>query len=86
MIKVYTLKNCQYCVELKTLLEKDNIVFLEIDIDLPENEKEFSDLAKIAESETVPMVKMGNKLLVANRTFHTISEGHLLIKKLLDEE
>ncbi len=86
MIKLYTLKNCPYCVELKSLLEKDNIEFLEIDIDLPEYEKEFSEIVKIAKSETVPMVKVGNKLLVANLSFHTIKDGHLLVKKLLDEE
>ena len=86
MIRVYSINNCPYCQELKGLLVEDKIEFEDINVDLPENEKEFADIAKIAESEVVPMVKIGNKLLVPNRTFHTIVEGHLLIKKLLSGE
>ena len=83
MIKVYTLTNCSYCKELKEFLIQDNIEFSEVNIDLPENEKEFSELAKIAESEVVPMVKIDDKLLVPNKSFHTILDGYNLIKKLL---
>ena len=84
-MRVYTIPDCSYCNELKSLLNNDNIPFTEINVELPENEKEFIELTKISESEVVPLVKLGNKLLVPNKTFHTINDGYLLIKKLLSE-
>lgn len=86
MVRVYTFPECPYCQELKGLMISENIEFEDVNINLPENETEFSNIAKIAESEVVPIIKIGNKLLVPNRTFHTIMEGHLLIKKLLSGE
>ena len=41
MLKLYTLSNCIHCNELKSLLKNDKIEFQEIDVDLPENEKNF---------------------------------------------
>ena len=37
MIKVYTIKNCKYCVEAKDYLKKHNIQFEELDLSAKEN-------------------------------------------------
>ena len=85
-MKIYTLTHCPYCVELKNLLISDNIPFTELNVDLPENEKEYASITKLAGEEVVPLVKIKNMLLVPNKSFHTIYDGYLLIKKLLNEE
>ena len=38
MIRVYTIENCPYCTELKTLLTNEGVEFVEVNVDLPENE------------------------------------------------
>ena len=85
MVKVYTMKSCGYCISLKEMLINDGIEFAEIDIDSPENSEEFKSICEITKSETVPIVKVGSRLLVPNVSFHTITDGYLLTKKLLTE-
>ncbi len=85
-IKVYTITDCPYCTELKDYLIKDNIEFIEVNIELPENEPEFIEVSKLAKSEVVPLIKIDKRLLVPNVSFHTIYDGFMLTKKLLNEE
>lgn len=85
-MKIYTLTNCSYCVELKNLLKGDNIDFTEINIEAPEYINEFAEITKLAGEEVVPVIKLNNILLVPNKSFHTIYDGYKLIKKLLEEE
>lgn len=83
IIRVYSIPNCPYCAELKDLLIKENIEFVDVDVDLPENEEEFKKLFEITKCGDVPMVKIGQQLLVPNISFQSINEGFDIVKKLL---
>ena len=53
-INVYSTKECPYCVELKQLLDTNNLTYEVIDVD--EEEKEWDELCKTLNIEFVPTV------------------------------
>jgi glutaredoxin 3 len=83
MVRLYSIPNCPYCSELKELLIKDNITFIDINVLLSENETEWNELHKITKSDDVPIIKIGKQLLVPNISFHSIKECYELTKKFL---
>lgn len=83
MVRIYTIENCPYCSELKGLLKNENIEFVEVDVNKPENEAEFNKLYEITKCDDVPMVKVGNQLLIPNTSFRSIKEAADLTKKFL---
>ena len=84
MIKIYSIPNCPYCTELKELLTKEGVEFLDVDVNLIENEEEYNQISKITNSDDVPIVKIGKQLLVPNVSFSTIQEAVDLTKRFLD--
>lgn len=84
MIRVYSIKNCPYCDELKELLTKENIPFMDIDINLPENIKEFDKINEIAKTDSVPVVFLKKQILVPEISFKTIKQAILVIKNILN--
>jgi glutaredoxin len=84
MIRIYTLKGCGYCNELKELLQKENIEYKDINVDLPENQKEFNKVLEITKSEYLPQILVNKRLLIANKSYQSISEAVELIKKFLN--
>lgn len=85
MIKIYTITNCSFCAELKELLKTENIEFIDVNVDLDENEAEYNEINRISQSDDVPIIKVGKQLLVPNISFQSIKEGVYLIIKLLSE-
>jgi len=83
MVKIYGFSACPYCKELKELLTKDGIQFIDVDIDLPENQEEFNKVMEIANADEVPIVRVGTQLLVPNVSFKSIVEAVELTKKFL---
>jgi glutaredoxin len=83
IVKVYSIENCPYCIELKQMLTTENIKFIDIDINLPENEAEFNKLYEITQCDEVPVVKVGKQILVPNTSFNSIQECYELTKKFL---
>lgn len=83
MVRIYTIDGCPYCNQLKELLQKENIEFTEVNVDLPENENEFNKLHEITKSDDVPVVKIGKQLLVPGVSFTSIKEAAELTKKFL---
>jgi glutaredoxin len=81
-IIIYTIKNCSYCNSLKELLLENNIIYTEIDGDLPENDIKFIELSKITNSLNVPTIIVGDNILVPEISFDTIIEAIELIKKM----
>ena len=84
MIRIYTLKSCVYCNELKTLLKQENIEYKEIDVDLPEHQDEFNKILKIAQTEYLPIILVNKRILVSEKSFNTIIGAVDLIKKFLN--
>lgn len=83
MIRVYSMPACPYCAELKTILTKEGIEFEDVNIDLPENDAEYQELAKISNSDEVPIIKVGKQLLVPNISFRSIQEAVEITKSFL---
>jgi len=88
-VVVYTMKGCPYCVELKELLVKENIEF--VDRDIEENEEEYDLFTQVVENDYVPallIVKEGGKdiqsfLYAPERDYNELSEALDLVKKHL---
>jgi len=84
-ITIYSVPQCPYCNELKEGLTKDGVEYRDVNVLLPENQKEYDVIFEKSNSDEVPIVKIGDTLLVPNVSFHTINEGIELTKKLLNE-
>jgi glutaredoxin len=88
---VYTMKGCPFCVMMKEELEKENITFLERDID--ECEEEYDQFVSLTENEYVPALMLltldeeenasNIKLLAPDRDFQDIYEGVKLVKEYI---
>jgi hypothetical protein len=83
MVTIYGIKDCPYCSELKEILTAEGVEFRDVDINLPENEDEFNKIVEISNAEEVPVVKVGQQLLVPNVSFRSIQEAAELTKKFL---
>ena len=75
---------CIYCNELKEILKTENIEYQEVNIMLPENESEYDKICEITKSEQVPIVLVGNQLLVPDVSFKSIKECSHLVKRFLN--
>lgn len=83
MIRLYTIDNCPYCAQLKEIFINEGVEFIEINVNLPENESEFQKLYEVTKSDDVPIVKIGKQLLVPKLSFFSIREAADLTKKFL---
>lgn len=83
MVTIYGIKDCPYCSELKEILTAEGVEFRDVDVSLPENEDEFNKILEISNAEEVPVVKVGQQLLVPNVSFRSIKEAAELTKKFL---
>lgn len=83
MVRVYSIPDCPYCNQLKEIFTNEGVEFVDIDVNLPENEVEYNQLHEITKSDDVPIIKVGKQILVPNVSFHTIREGADLTKKFL---
>ena len=82
-VRIYTIDGCPYCIELKEMLTKDNIEFVEVNVDLEENQIEYNELNRITKSDDVPIIRVGKNLLVPNISFQSINEAATLTKQFL---
>ena len=79
---IYTIDSCPYCTELKEILTKEGVEFTDINVNLPENEKEYDKIYELTKSEMVPIIRVGKQLLVPEVSFKSIKEAAELAKKL----
>lgn len=85
------MKGCPFCVMIKEELEKENIPFLERDID--EYQEEYNEFSKITENDYVPSLMLltlddkdnatNVELLAPERDFNDIYEGVKMVKRYL---
>ncbi len=83
MIKIYSMKNCPYCEELKDLLKGEDIEFTSADINEQENKEETDTVFKITKVDSVPIVKVGKQLLAPDVSFTSIQEAFELTKRFM---
>ena len=84
-VKIYSIPQCPYCVELKNILTEEGIEFIDVNVNLEENENEYNQIHAITKSDEVPIVKIGKQLLVPNISYQSIREAADLTKKFLSE-
>jgi len=82
-VRIYSTPECPYCTELKEILTQEGIEFTDVNVNLPENEKEYDQINEVTKSEEVPIVLVGNQLLVPNVSFQSIRQAADLTKKFL---
>jgi glutaredoxin len=80
-VKVFSMKGCPHCENLKNKLTENNINFIEIDID--ENEKLYEAFSKKVDNEYLPAILIDRTAFVPERSFNTIDEAVSLVKKHL---
>lgn len=81
MIRIYSMKNCPYCTELKGLLDKEGLEYTDVDINLLENKEEADKVFEVTKSDSVPIARVGNQLLAPDISFSSIDDAFFLIKK-----
>lgn len=82
-VKIYSIPDCPYCTELKSILTEEGVEFIDVNVNLEENENEYNQIHEITKSDDVPIVKVGKQLLVPNVSFASIREAADLTKKFL---
>lgn len=86
-IVVFTMDGCPHCSDFKEMLIKENIEFIEADID--ENKEEYDMFVKVTENEYVPAVMIVNestkdaKFLAPDRDFQDLEEAISKIKNII---
>jgi glutaredoxin len=88
---VYTMKGCPFCTMIKEELEKEDIPFIERDIQ--EYEEEYDEFSKVTENDFVPALMLltlnenddasNVKLLAPDRDFQDIYEGVSMAKEYI---
>ena len=88
---LFTMKSCPFCVELKEMLEKENIQF--VDRDIYEHEEEYDLFVEATGNDFVPaFILMENflsekpltELFAPDRDFDDINEGFEIIKSFIN--
>jgi glutaredoxin len=77
-VKVFSMKGCPHCENLKNKLNENNISFIEIDID--ENEKLYETFSKKVGNEFLPAILIDRTAFVPEKSFNTIDEAVELVK------
>jgi glutaredoxin len=89
-VVLFTMKSCPFCVELKEMLDKSNIQFVDRDID--EYEEEYNMFVNITENDYVPAFMLIEdpeteepltELFAPDRDFDDINEGFEIIKSFV---
>jgi glutaredoxin len=83
-VKIYSIPECPYCTELKEILTKEGIEFIDVNVNLTENEAEYDKIYSVTKSDQVPIVLVGNQLLVPEVSFKSIEEAAKLTKNFLN--
>lgn len=88
---VYTMKGCPFCTMIKEELEKENLPYLERDID--DYQDEYDEFSKATQNDYVPALMLltldenentsNVKLLAPERDFEDIFEGVKMVKKYI---
>ena len=83
-VRILGIDGCQYCEKIKEKLTEGNIEYRYIDIDLPENEQEATEVLNYAQSDRVPIIVVNSTILVPEKSFDTIDEAYDIIKRFIN--
>jgi glutaredoxin len=77
------MEGCSYCKEMKEILEKNNVEYRYVDIDLPDNQDEVFKVFNVAQSERIPVIVANNSILIPDKSFETLEEAYDIIKRII---
>jgi glutaredoxin len=80
-VKVFSMKGCPHCDNLKNQLSENNIDFIELDVD--ENEELYEKFSKAVDNEFLPAILIEKTAFLPDKSFQTINEAVDLVKKHL---
>lgn len=83
MVRIYSIPECPYCTELKEIFTKEGVEFIDINVNLDENQVEYDKVYEITKSDEVPIVLVNKQFLIPNTSFASIREAADLTKKFL---
>ena len=86
---LFTMKGCPFCVDLKEMLDKENIPY--VDRDIHEHEAEYDLFVEVTGNEYVPAFMLIEspendpitELFAPDRDFQDINEGFEIIKNFV---
>tara|TARA_R110002020_G_scaffold222922_1_gene431863 strand:- start:3421 stop:3678 length:258 start_codon:yes stop_codon:yes gene_type:complete len=77
-IKIFSMKGCPHCDNLKNKLKENKIDFTEIDVD--ENEKLYEAFSKKVKNDFLPAILIDKTAFLPDKSFNTIDEAVTQIK------
>jgi len=77
-IKIFSMKGCPHCDNLKNKLKENKIDFTEIDVD--ENEKLYEAFSKKVKNDFLPAILIDKTAFLPDKSFNTIDEAVIQIK------
>jgi glutaredoxin len=77
-VKIFSMKGCPHCDNLKNKLKESKINFVEIDVD--ENEKLYESFSKKVENDFLPAILIDKTAFLPDKSFNTIDEAVVQIK------
>lgn len=89
---IFTMKGCPFCVELKEMLEKEDIFY--VDRDIHEYEEEYDMFVEATGNDFIPAFMLIEspesdepitELFAPDRDFDNINEGFEIIKNFITE-
>lgn len=81
-VKLYTMKGCHFCDDMKKKLISENIEYKEIDIRDKDNQAEVKKLLDFSKAENAPIIVIGKTILVPMVSFNSVDDGVKIIKEL----
>lgn len=82
MMKILTNKDCKYCNELKDRLNKEEVEYIDIDIDDVDNKEICDKIFKLTNEPLIPIILIGPRVLAPKHSFTTIEDAIILIRRL----
>jgi glutaredoxin len=77
-IKIFSMKGCPHCDNLKNKLKENKIDFTEIDVD--KNEKLYEAFSKKVKNDFLPAILIDKTAFLPDKSFNTIDEAVIQIK------
>lgn len=91
VVVLFTMKGCPHCVEMKEMLQKEGLDFIDRDID--EHKEEYELFVEITDNEYVPSFMLienpeidpKSELYAPDRDFDDLEEGVGIIKEWIEK-
>lgn len=82
-LKLYSTIECPYCNQLKKILDLLHIHYIDINVDDPQNQKEYENVVTIVDHFFIPVIKIGDQYLSPNKDFKSMPEAANIVFKML---